>query len=138
MREKVAPFYWAAAGALAGFGLMTIGGRSCSRAPSWPSPGSPSYGHRASGRSSSDSGGCRRSRLPATHIQRLRRALNPYCTQMGEPGALVAGAAEPGPVSVSFIPASYYAMFAAFAAVALFGVDLGRLLRSIGRHATSS
>ena len=36
MREKVAPFYWAA-GALTGFGLiglMTIGGRSCSRAPS--------------------------------------------------------------------------------------------------------
>ena len=37
MRERVAPFYWAAAGALAGFGLiglMTIRGRSCSRAPS--------------------------------------------------------------------------------------------------------
>jgi len=70
----------------------------------------------------------------------LRTALNPYCAEMGKPGALVAGAADPGPVSVScwFVPASYYAMFAVFAAVALFGVALGRLLRRTGRRAASS
>jgi hypothetical protein len=59
---------------------------------------------------------------------------------MGKPGALVAGAADPGPVSVScwFVPASYYVMFAVFAVVALFGVALGRLLRRTGRRAASS
>ena len=59
---------------------------------------------------------------------------------MGKPGAPLAGTADPGPVSVScwFIPASYYVMFAVFATVALFGVDLGRLLRRTGRRAAST
>ena len=50
------------------------------------------------------------------------------------------GAPTPGPVSVScsFVPASYYVMFAVFAAVALLGVALGRLLRRTGRRATST
>ena len=70
----------------------------------------------------------------------VRTALNPYCAEMGRPGAQVAGAADPGPVSVScsFVPASYYVMFAVFAAVALFGVALGRLLRRTGRRAAST
>ncbi len=70
----------------------------------------------------------------------VRTALNPYCAAMGKPGALVAGAAEKGAVSVScsFVPASYYAMFAVFAAVALFGVVLGRLLRRTGHRAAST
>ena len=68
----------------------------------------------------------------------VRTALNPYCAEMGKPGALVAAAADPGPVSCSFVPASYYAMLAVFAAVALFGVALGRLLRRAGRRAAST
>jgi hypothetical protein len=68
----------------------------------------------------------------------VRTALNPYCATMGKPGALVAAAANPGPVSCSFVPASYYAMFAVFAAVALFGVALGRLLLRAGRRAAST
>ena len=70
----------------------------------------------------------------------VRTALNPYCAEMGNPGAMVAGAADPGPTSVScsFVPASYYVMFAVFAAVVLFGVALGRLLRRTGRRAASS
>ncbi len=65
----------------------------------------------------------------------MRTALNPYCAEMGKPGALVAGAADPGLVSCSFVPASYYAMFAA---VALFGVALGRLLRRTGHRAAAT
>jgi hypothetical protein len=70
----------------------------------------------------------------------VRTELNPFCAEMREPGALAAGAADPGPVSVScsFVPASYYAMFGVFAAVALFGAALGRLLRHTGRPAASS
>ena len=68
----------------------------------------------------------------------VRTALNPYWAEMGKPGALVAAAADPGPVSCSFVPASYYAMFAVFAAVTLFGVALGRLLRRAGRRAAST
>ena len=142
MRERVAPFYWAA-GALAGFGLiglMTLGGRSCSRAPSWPSSGSPLLRTRGAWAFFAGFGG-----LPVIvfllHISNgVRTALNPYCAEMGKPGAQATGAADPGPVSVScsFVPASYYAMFAVFAAVALFGVALGRLPRRTGRRAAST
>ena len=70
----------------------------------------------------------------------IRSALNPYCAGMGEPGARVAGAADPGPVSVScsFVPASYYVMSAVFAAVALFGVAVGLLLQRTGRRTAPS
>jgi hypothetical protein len=69
----------------------------------------------------------------------VKTALNPYCAQ-GSPGALPLGIGAPGPVSVScsFVPASYYVMFAVFAAVALYGVALGRLLRRTGRRAAST
>ncbi len=143
MREKVAPFYWAAAGALAGFGLiglMTIRGPFLLAGVVRALVGLPLLWTKGIWALFVGFGG-----LPALvfllHIiNGARTALNPYCAQMGEPGALVAGAADPGPVSVScsFIPASYYVMFAMFAAVALFGVALGRLLRRPGHRAASS
>jgi hypothetical protein len=56
-----------------------------------------------------------------------------------EPGGLgdPALAGAPDRVSCSFVPASYYAMFAVSATVALFGVALGLLLRRTGRRAAS-
>ena len=143
MREKVAPFYWAAAGALAGFGLigaMTIGGPFLVAGAVLALVGFILLRTKGIWALFVGFGG-----LPALvfllHIFKgLRTALNPYCAEMGKPGTLVAGAADPGPVSVScwFVPASYYAMFAVFPAVALFGVALGRLLRRAGRRAAST
>jgi hypothetical protein len=141
MREKVAPFYWAAAGTLAGFGLigaMTIGGPFLLAGAVLALVGLPLLRTRGIWALFVGFGG-----LPALvfllHIfNGVRTALNPYCAEMGRPGAQVAGAADPGPVSCSFVPASYYVMFAVFAAVALFGVALGRLLRRTGRRAAST
>ena len=137
----MAPFYWAAAGALAGFGLiglMTIGGPFLLAGVVLTLVGLPLLWTKGIWALFVGFGG-----LPALvfllHIiNGARTALNPYCAQMGEPGALVAGAADPGPVSCSFVPASYYVMFAVFAAVALFGVALGRLLRRPGHRTASS
>ena len=143
MRETVATFYWAAAGTLAGFGLigaMTIGGPFLLAGAVLALVGLPLLRTRGIWALFVGFGG-----LPALvfllHIfNGVRTALNPYCAEMGEPGALAAGAADPDPVSVScsFVPASYYVMFAVFAAVALFGVALGRLLRRTGRRAAST
>jgi hypothetical protein len=141
MREKVAPVYWAAAGALAGIGLiglMTLGGPLLLAGAVLALVGLILLRTKGIWALFVGFGG-----LPALvfllHISNgVRTALSPYCAQMGEPGALVAGAAGPGPVSCSFVPASYYVMFAVFVAVALFGVALGRLLRRPGRRAASS
>ena len=135
MRERVAPFYWAAAGALAGFGLiglMTIGGPFLLVGAVLALAGLIVLRTKGIWALFVGFGG-----LPALvfllHIfHGVGTALNPYCAQ-GRPGAL-----PPGPVSCSFVPASYYVMFAVFAAVALFGVALGRLLRRGGRRAASS
>ncbi len=141
MREKVAPFYWAAAGALAGFGLiglMTIGAPFLLVGVVLALVGLVFLRTRGFWAFFVGFGG-----LPALafllHISDgIRSALNPYCAQPGEPG--MPGAPVPGPVSVScsFVPASYYVMFAVFAAVALFGVAVGLLLRRTGRPAASS
>jgi hypothetical protein len=141
MREKVAPFYWAAAGALAGFGLiglMTIGAPFLLAGAVLALVGLPLLRTKGIWALFVGFGG-----LPALvfllHIfNGVRTALNPYCAQPGGPG--MPGAPTPGPVSIScsFVPASYYVMFAVFAAVALFGVALGRLLRRTGRSAASS
>ena len=141
MRGKVAPFYWAAAGALAGFGLiglMTIGGPFLLPGAVLALAGLILLRTKGIWALFVEFGG-----LPALvfllHISDgVRTALNPYCAQMGEPGAPVAGAADPGPVSCSFVPASYYVLFAVFAAVALFGAALDRLLRRTGRRAAST
>jgi hypothetical protein len=141
VREKVAPFYWAAAGTLAGFGLigaMTIGAPFLLAGAFLALVGLPLLRTRGIWALFVGFGG-----LPALvfllHIfDGVRTALNPYCAEMGEPSSLADGAADPGPVSCSFVPASYYAMFAVFAAVTLFGVALGRLLRRTGRRAGST
>ncbi len=143
MREKMAPFYWTAAGALAGFGLiglMTVGAPFLLAGVVLALAGLIFLRTGGLWAFFVGFGG-----LPALvfllHIfNGVRTALNPYCAEMGKPGALVAGAADPGPVSVScwFVPASYYVMFAVFAVVALFGVALGRLLRRTGRRAAST
>lgn len=137
MREKVAPFYWAA-GALAGFGLiglMTIGAPFLLAGVVLALVGLPLLWTRGTWAFFVGFGG-----LPALvfllHIfNGVRSALNPYCAQPGDPGT-----PTPGPVSVScsFVPASYYVMFAVFAAIALFGLTVGLLLRRTGRHAASS
>ena len=140
MRERVAPFYWAAAGALAGFGLiglMTIGGPFLLAGAVLALAGLILLRTKGIWALFVGFGG-----LPALvfllHISNgVGTALNPYCAQ-GRPGALPPGAGAPGPVSCSFVPASYYVMFAVFAAVALFGVALGRLLRRAGRRAAST
>jgi hypothetical protein len=141
MREKVAPFYWTAAGALAGFGLigqMTIGAPFLLAGVVLALVGLPLLWTRGTWAFFVGFGG-----LPALvfllHIfNGVRTALNPYCAEMGEPGALAAGAAGPGPVSCSFVPASYSVMFTVFAAVALIGVTAGRLLRRTGHRAAST
>ncbi len=139
MREKVAPFYWAAAGTLAGFGLigaMTIGGPFLLAGAVLALVGLILLRTKGIWALFGGFGG-----LPALvfllHIfNGVRAALNPYCAQPGGPG--MPGAPTPDPVSCSFVPASYYVMFAVFAAVALFGVALGRLLRRTGRRTASS
>jgi hypothetical protein len=138
MRERVAPFYWASAGALAGFGLiglMTIGAPFLLAGVVLALVGLIFLRTRGLWAFFVGFGG-----LPALvfllHISNgIRSALNPYCAQPGDPGTPVRG-----PVSVSCldVPASYYVMFAVFAAVALFGVALGLLLRRTGRHAAAS
>jgi hypothetical protein len=144
MREKVAPFYWAAAGTLAGFGLigaMTIGRPFLLAGAGLALVGHPLLRTKGIWALFVGFGG-----LPALvfllHIfNGVRTVLNPYCAEMGKPtkSALVAGAADPGPVSVScsFVPASYYVMFAVFAAVALLGVASGLFLRRRLRAAAS-
>ena len=141
MREKVAPFYWTAPGALAGFGLigqMTIGAPFLLAGVVLALVGLPLLWTRGTWAFFVGFGG-----LPALvfllHIfNGVRTALNPYCAEMGEPGALAAGAAGPGPVSCPFVPASYSAMFTVFAAVALIGVAAGGLLRRTGQRAAST
>jgi O-antigen ligase len=112
MRERVAPFYWAAAGALAGFGLiglMTIGGPFLLAGAVLALAGLILLRTKGIWALFVGFGG-----LPALvfllHISNgVRTALNPFCAEMREPGALAAGAADPGPVSLScsFVPASY-------------------------------
>ena len=122
----MAPFYWAEGGTRAGFGLigaMTIGCRFLLAGAVLALVGLPLLRTRGMWALFVGFDG-----LPALVFLRhiftgVRTALNPYCVEMGKPGTLVAGAADPGPVSVScwFVPASYYAMFAVFAAAALLG-----------------
>ena len=143
MREMVAPFYWAAAGALAGFGLiglMTIGGPFLLAGAVLALAGLILLRTKGVWALFVGFGGLPALVFPAAHIQRRQDDAEPVLRANGGPGALVAGAADPGPVSVScsFVPASYYVMFAVFAVVALFGVALGRLLRRTGRRAASS
>lgn len=140
MREKVAPFYWAVVGALAGFGLiglMTIGGTFVLAGAVLALVGLPLLRTRGTWAFFVGFGG-----LPTLvfllHIaDGVRSALNPYCDQSRGPGA-PAPPGMPDSVSCSSVPASYYAMFAVFAAVALFGVALGLLLRRTGRRAASA
>ena len=70
MRERVAPFYWAAAGALAGFGLiglMTIGGPFLLAGAVLALAGLILLRTRVYGRSLSGSVGCRRSSSCCTY-----------------------------------------------------------------------
>ncbi len=139
MREKVAPFYWTAAGALAGFGLiglMTIGTPFLPAGVVLALVGLPLLWTRGTWAFFVGFGG-----LPALvfllHIfNGVRTALNPYCAEMGEPGALAAGAAGPGLVLVC--SGQLLCMFAVFAAVALLGAAAGRLLRRTGHRAAST
>ena len=93
MREKVAPFYWTAAGALAGFGLigqMTIGAPFLLAGVVLALVGLPLLWTRGTWAFFVGFGG-----LPALvfllHIfNGVRTALTPYCAEMGEPGALAA------------------------------------------------
>ncbi len=135
----MAPFYWAAAGALAGFGLiglMTIGAPFLLVGVVLALVGLLFLRTTGLWAFFVGFGG-----LPALvfllHISNgIRSALNPYCPQPGEPG--MPGTPGPRPVSVSFVPASYYAMFAVFAAVALFGVAVRFMLRRTGRSVALS
>jgi hypothetical protein len=103
MREKVAPSYWTATGALAGFGLigqMTIGAPFLLAGVVLALVGLPLLWTRGTWAFFVGFGG-----LPALvfllHIfNGVRTALNPYCAEMGGPGALAAGAAGPGLVLV--------------------------------------
>jgi len=138
MREKAAPFYWAAAGALAGFGLiglMTVGAPFLLVVVVLALVGLIFLRTRGLRAFFVGFGG-----LPALvfllHISHgIKSALNPYCPQPGEPG--MPGTPVPGPVSLScsFVPASYYVMFGVFAAVALFGVAVRFMPRRTGRRA---
>jgi len=68
-------------------------------------------------------------------VEAARTALNPFCAQPGGPGTPIPPRA--GPVECSFIPGSYYVMFAIFTAVALLGVILGLLVRARTRAAAA-
>ena len=139
MPSRKGLLYWAATGAVMGFGLiglMTIGfpflvlGLAMAVVGLWkPGPGG-AWGVLIG------FGG-----LPAlvflSHIlEGIRTALNPYCAQSfgsGTPGSPATGSIEippgAGPVECAYIPVSYYVMFVIFAAIALLGVALGLFLR---------
>ena len=118
MREKVTPFYRAAAGTLAGFGLigaMTIGGPfSCSRAPP---PADQGYvGALCRVRWAAGV------RLLAAQIQRRQDGAEPVLRgdgEAGHPGGRCRGSRPD--LGLELVPASYYAMLAVFAAAALLG-----------------
>ena len=139
MRDRTGLLYWAATGAVMGFGLiglMTIGfpflvlGLAMAVVGLWkPGPGG-AWGVLIG------FGG-----LPAliflSHIvEGVRTALNPYCAQSfgsGTPGSPATGSIEIPPgvdqVECAYIPVIYYLMFVVFAVIALLGVALGLFLR---------
>jgi len=139
MRGKVALLYWASAGALAGFGLiglMTIGGPFLIAGVLLAVVGLLFWRMSGVWAFIAGFGG-----LPALvfllHIiGGIRSRLNPYCSQSMDPGVGVPPGA--GPITCSYVPFGYYAMFAAFAALALCGVALGLSRRRAGRRAAAT
>jgi hypothetical protein len=136
MRSRAGTLYWAATGAVLGFGLiglMTVGfpfvivGLAMALVGVWKPGTGGAWGILIG------FGG-----LPAlvflSHIvQGVRTALNPYCALPGGPATGIPPAA--GPVVCAYIPGSYYVMFAIFTAIALLGVALGLLLSARSRAA---
>jgi hypothetical protein len=111
MREKAAPSYWAA-GALAGIGLMTVGGPFLLAGAVLALVGLLLLRTKGIWAFFVGFGG-----WPALvfllHISNgVITTLHPYCAQPGGPDA-AAGAGALGPVSVSCssVPASYYAVY---------------------------
>lgn len=165
MRGMVGPIYWAVAGAMVGFGLiglMTIGGPflfvgavmvlvgllwplattisdliASLRRTDNPREFSGNLLRRIDGVWAFlvGFGGLPALVLLSTVVQGIRSALNPYCAQPGGPGTAVP--ADAGPIGCAFVPASYYAIFAFFATVAILGVAPRLLLRYTGRRSPS-
>ncbi|HEX2728976.1 MAG TPA: hypothetical protein VHM16_04425 [Rubrobacteraceae bacterium] len=63
-------------------------------------------------------------------IDSARSAVNPYCNITGPNTGEINIPPEVSMVECSYSPASYYVMFAVFAAITLLGVCLGLLLRA--------
>ncbi len=69
-------------------------------------------------------------------IGAARTALNPYCSGDLHSGEIVLPGE--GQVSCSYIPASYYILFAISVAIALSGIALYQLLRPRSRQGTTA
>jgi hypothetical protein len=70
-------------------------------------------------------------------VEGIRTALNPYCSGDIHSGQIVLQPGE-GPVSCSYIPFSYYVMFAISLTIALSGIALYLLLRARSRHSATA
>ncbi len=138
MRGRASVFYWTATGALMGFGLiglMSIGFPFLIVGTVMAVVGIVKPGPEGAWAFPVGFGG-----LPAliflSHmVEGISTTMNPYCSKVGEGGGTIilpAGSAV-DEVSCSFIPASYYVMFAIFATIALFGLMLRFLLRHRAR-----
>lgn len=133
MRSRLRILYWIITGALMGFGLiglMTIGapflivGLVMAFVGIWKP-----------GLSGAWTGLVGFGGLPALvftiHLlDATRSASNPYCNNAGPRAGEISAPPDIGMVECTYVPASYYVMFAVFAAIALLGVCLGVLLRA--------
>lgn len=139
MREWSYALYWLVTGALMGFGfvgMFSIGLPFLVVGMLMGVFGFLKLGGRGSWAFLVGLGGLPALVLLINIAEGIRSALNPYCG-VSDPSGGEAGKTEvppnAGPVECSFIPASYYVLFAVFAAIALSGVA-ARLLRGrVGR-----
>jgi hypothetical protein len=140
MRGQAGALYWVAAGAVMGFGLiglMTIGfpfvvvGLIMAVVGVWRPGIGGAWGFLVG------FGGLPALVFLAHIIGAALTALNPYCSGDLHSGEIVLPPGE-GPVSCSYIPASYYILFAISVAIALSGIVLYLLLRPRSRQGTTA
>lgn len=135
MKSRMAALYWVITGAMIGFGLiglMTIGfpflavGLIMTLVGVWK-PGLKSAWAGLVG-----FGGLPALVFTIHLLDAARSAVNPYCKNVGPNAGRISAPPDTGMVACTYVPTSYYVMFAVFAAIALLGVCLGAL------HARSS
>lgn len=132
----VGVLYWVVTGAIIGFGLiglMTIGfpfliiGLAMALVGIWK-PGVSGVWAALVG-----FGGLPAMFFLSHMLDAARSAMNPYCNTTGPNAGAISITPEASAVDCSYIPTSYYVMFAIFAAITLLGVCLGLFLRARSR-----